>query len=427
VSIRECLFGLRFPRNFINALLLFPFVTLLSSGCMLLPRKPVRHEIQPLYSASSPEFKRIAGVMLDPEFVAGNNIKTLVNGQQIFPAMLSAIRSAQHNVNFETYVWWEGHIAREFVDALSERARAGVKVNVIIDSLGARRMGATNLRNLRNAGVEVIRYHTILWIDPRRYNYRDHRKLLIVDGKVAFIGGVGIADEWSGNGEGTEKYRDNQYAVTGPVVGQLQAAFVSMWLKNRGDLLQDKEYFPELTNAGPYLANTISSSTWDGNLDFLYRLSIASAQKTLRIENAYFLPDKLIRNELIAAAKRGVKVEIMVPGDLIDSKMIKVASRKHYPELLKAGIIIHQYQMAMLHVKLMIVDDVFVSVGSGNFDNRSTRLNAEANLNVLDAKFAAEQIRLFEKDKERSKPLTLQETGGFHPLQNIINLFLPTL
>jgi cardiolipin synthase A/B len=412
-------------RNFTCALLLFSFVGLFSSGCALLPQKPTRHVIPPQYSANSPEFRRVADAMLDPQLIGGNDIKTLRNGDEIFPAMLGAIRSAQHTINFETYVWWEGHIAREFVDALSERARAGVKVNVIIDALGARKMGKENEQHLRDAGVEIVKYHTFFWNDPRRYNYRTHRKLLIVDGKIGFIGGVGIADQWNGNGEGIEKYRDNHYRVSGPVVAQLQAAFVSQWLKSRGDLLQGEHYFPALTNTGPYVANTISSSTWDGNLDFLYRLTIASAQKTLRIENAYFLPDKLIRDELVAAAKRGVKVEILVPGELIDSKIIRIASRKHYPELVKAGIKMYEYQRAMLHVKLMIVDDVFVSVGSGNYDNRSTRINAECNLNVYDQNFAAEQIKYFEEDKTRAQPLVLDD--GVHPLSHLVNLVFPAL
>jgi cardiolipin synthase len=419
--------GLSATRKFLPLSLLVVAFCWCTSGCMLLPNKPARHQIPPLYSASSPDFQRTAGSLLDPPFVAGNNITTLVNGEQIFPAMLSAIRSAQHTINFETYVFWEGHVARDFVEALADRARAGVKVNVIIDALGTHKLGKENVNRMRDAGVNVFKYHTILWIDPRRYNYRTHRKLLIIDGKEAFIGGVGIADEWAGNGQGKGKYRDNQYKVTGPVVAQLQGAFVSLWLRSKGDLLYGPDYFPPLTATGDYPAQTVNSSTWDGNLDFMYRLAIASAQKTLRIENAYFLPDKLIRDELTAAAKRGVKVEILVPGDWIDSKLIKMASKKHYPELLKAGVKVYQYQKAMLHVKLMIVDDVFVSVGSGNFDNRSTRLNAEANLNVHDARFAAEQIALFEKDKARSRETTLHEHDGVHPLQSVINLAAPTL
>ncbi|MGZ4964724.1 MAG: phospholipase D-like domain-containing protein [Limisphaerales bacterium] len=400
---------------------------LLNSGCAIFFNKPERNEITSAPLPGTPEFSRTTGALLDPAFVPGNNIRTLLNGEQIFPAMLGAIRSAQHTINLETYVFWKGHIARDFVAALDERARAGVKVNVILDALGSRRMGKENVKRLRDAGVNVYIYHSFLGLDPRRYNYRTHRKLLIVDGKIAYMGGVGIADEWAGNGEGTKKYRDNQYEITGPVVAQIQGAFISMWLKSTGDMLHGPNYFPELTNTGPYSVQTVNSSTWNGNLDFLYRLSIASAQKTLRVENAYFVPDGLIRNELIAAAKRGVKVEILVPGELIDSKVVRMASTAHYAELIKAGIKIYEYQLSMLHVKLMIVDDVFVSVGSGNFDNRSTRLNAEANINVLDKQFAAEQTALFERDKAQSIEVPLRKYDGFSPFKEIVTLLLPML
>lgn len=400
---------------------------LLNSGCAVFFNKPERHEVTSAPATGTAEFARTTGALLDPAFVPGNNIKTLLNGDQIFPAMLGAIRSAQCTINLETYVFWKGHVARDFVAALDERARAGVKVNLILDALGTRRMGKENVKHLREAGVNVYIYHSLFGIDPRRYNYRTHRKLLIVDGKTAFIGGVGIADEWSGNGQGVKKYRDNQYVVTGPVVAQIQGAFLSMWLKSTGDMLYGPDYFPALTNTGPYSVQTVNSSTWNGNLDFLYRLSIASAQKTLRIENAYFVPDQLIRDELIAAAKRGVKVEILVPGQLIDSKLVRMASTSHYSELIKAGIKIYEYQLAMLHVKLMIVDDVFVSVGSGNFDNRSTRLNAEANINVLDKNFASEQTGLFERDKAQSREVQPHDYDGFHPLDEIVNLLLPAL
>jgi cardiolipin synthase len=321
--------GLRHPLKFTWLLSLFALL-LLNSGCLLFREKPERNVLISAPAPNTPDFQRTIGALLDPPFVPGNNIKTLLNGEQIFPAMLGAIRSAQSTVDFETYVFWEGHIARDFVEALAERAKAGVKVNIILDALGTHKLGKENLKQLRDSGANVYMYNTIFWLDPRRYNYRTHRKLLIVDGKIAYIGGVGIADEWAGNGEGTEKYRDNQYEVTGPVVSQLQGTFLSLWLKSTGDMLYGSGYFPPLTNSGPYSAQTLSSSTWDGNLDFLYRLSIASAQKHIRIENAYFLPDALIRNELINAARRGVKVEILVPGELIDSKMIRMASTKHY-------------------------------------------------------------------------------------------------
>jgi cardiolipin synthase len=400
------------------------------SGCAIKVGKQPRQEVTPLYSAASPEFRQSAGSLLGPNFVGGNNITTLINGDQIFPAMLSAIRSAKRSVNFETYVFWDDEIGKEFTNTLAERARAGVHVNMILDAQGTRKMGLANRKQLEEAGVQLVKYHSALWLDPRRYNNRTHRKLLIVDGKTAFIGGVGIADLWAGSADSTKHWRDNHYKVTGPIVAQLQGSFMGNWLKTRGTVLHGDAYFPPLENTGSSLAQAMRSGPKYENLDLMYLLAIASAQKTLRIENAYFLPDDLVRKELVAAAKRGVKIEIVVPGKKIDQKLVRAASRRHWPELLEAGIKIYEYQPTMVHVKLLVVDDTFVSVGSGNFDNRSIRLNDEANLDVLDSAFAAQQIHLFEIDKKRSREVTMSEVGGFHmsdPFEHAAALFSPQL
>ena len=283
---------------------------------------------------------------------------------------------------------------------------------------------------LRDAGVDVVKYHSIFFIDPRRFNNRSHRKSLIIDGKLAFTGGVGIADEWTGNADSHEHWRDNHYKITGPIVAQLQATFMMNWMKTRGSVLHGDAYFPPLSNTGPYLAQAIRSSARNSNLDLLYLLSIASAQKTLRIENAYFLPDELVRKELIAAAERGAKVEIIVPGRYIDQKLVRAASKRHWPALLKAGIKIYEYEPTMVHVKLMIVDDAFVSFGSGNFDNRSISLNDEANVDVLDRGFAAQQIRLFEGDKRHTQEMHLDKAGGLSaldPVKQAAGLVAPQL
>lgn len=394
--------------------------------------KKVTQEVTPLYSADSPEFRQAAGSLLGGNFVSGNSITTLVNGHEIFPAMLSAIRAARRSIDFETYIFWDGEIAKQVAQALAERAQAGVTVNVILDAQGTGKMGSENLARLNSAGVHVVKYHSINWLDPRRFNNRSHRKLLVIDGKIGFVGGVGIADEWLGDGESPEHWRDNHYKVTGPVVAQLQAVFMDNWLKTRGEVLHGPEYFPPLAATGPYTAQAFKSSPRQGDMDIhlMYLLAIASAQHSLLIENAYFLPDDLMRKELIAAAKRGAKVEILVPGEHIDQKAVRAASRKHWPELLKAGIKIYEYQPSMVHVKLMVVDGAFVSVGSGNLDLRSIRLNDEANMNVLNRSFASQQTRLFEADKRRSREINLNETGklGFvHPLQQAASVIAPEL
>jgi cardiolipin synthase len=401
-------------------------------GCATQEKREVRHEVAPIYSASSPAFRQAAGSLLGATFVNGNNIATLVNGREIFPAMLSAIRGAQRSIDFETYIYWDGEIARKFTDALAERARAGVKVNAILDAQGTGKMGSENLAKLQAAGVQVVKYHPLVWWDPRRYNNRSHRKLLVIDGRIGFVGGVGIADEWLGDGDTPKQWRDNHYRVTGPVVAQLQGSFMDNWLKTAGTVLQGPEYFPPLAATGSYSAQAFKSSPRQGNSDIrlMYLLAIASAQRTLLIENAYFLPDDLMLKELTNAARRGAKVSIIVPGKYIDKQVLRAASRKHWPELLKAGIRIYEYEPAMNHVKLMVVDGTFVSIGSGNFDLRSLRLNDEANFDVLSGSFASEQTRLFERDKKRSREITLDEAGklGFvNPATAAASLVSPEL
>lgn len=394
--------------------------------------KKIRQEVQPISSAGSPTFRQGTGALLGGAFVPGNNIITLVNGDQIFPAMLQAIRSARKTIDLETYVFWDGEIGRQFTAALAERAVAGVKVNLILDAEGTRKMGLENLARLQNAGADVVKYHTLFWWDIRRYNNRTHRKLLIVDGRTAFIGGAGIADLWSGHAQSPEHWRDNHYKVTGPVVAQIQGIFMDNWLKTRGIVLHGPDYFPPLSPTGSILAQAFKSSPRQGDRDMqlMYLLAIASARQTLRIENAYFLPEDEQRDELIAAARRGVRVEILVPGKHTDQPLVRVASRRLWPGMIAAGIKFYEYQPTMVHVKLMIVDDIFVSLGSANFDNRSIRLNDEANLNVLDHNFAVAQTRLFNADKRRSREITLDKAGGLMyalPLQPVAALAEPEL
>ncbi len=404
------------PRSRSPALIGFTLAAALPllSGCVATREKrDVEHEVTPLYSAASPKFRQSVGSLLGSSFVPGNAIVTLVNGREIFPAMLSAIRAAKKSINFETYVYWDGEVAKKFTDALAERARAGVTVNAVFDAQGTGKMGRENLAELESAGVHLVKYHPLAFYDIRRYNNRSHRKLLVIDGRIGFVGGVGIADEWQGNGEAPDQWRDNHYKVTGPVVAQLQAAFMDNWLKTEATVLHGDAYFPPLSPTGSYTAQAFKSSPRQGEMDIhlMYLLAIASAQKSLLIENAYFVPDDLMLKELIHAARRGANVEIVVPGKHIDQKVVRAASRKHWPELLRAGVKIYEYQPAMDHVKLMIVDGTFVSVGSGNLDLRTLRLNDEANLNVLSSGFAAEQTRLFERDKQRSRQITLNEKG----------------
>jgi cardiolipin synthase len=287
---------------------------------------------------------------------------------------------------------------------------------VILDWQGTQKMDRASLQLMKDAGVEVAKYNPMkpfqpaFWYRPTRINNRTHRKLLIVDGRVGFTGGVGIADEWDGNAQDPKHWRDNHYRIEGPVVGELQAAFLDNWLRTNGSVLHGNDYFPAQDASGSYKAQTFKSSQRGGSESarLMYLTSIASAAKNVRLANAYFVPDKLAIDTFLDAAKRGVKIEIIVPGPHIDQQAVRKASRNVWPQLLKAGIRIYEYQPTMFHCKYMIVDDLWVSVGSSNFDSRSFRLNAEANLNVLNADFAAKQIRVFEQDKTNSKEITLE-------------------
>jgi cardiolipin synthase len=373
-------------------------------------RNRIEHEIPTLYGIDDPQFVRTMGVLLGPAIVGGNRVTALQNGDEIFPAMLEAIRAAEHTITFETYIYWSGRIGREFAEALSERARAGVKVHVLLDWLGSGRMDDELLRMMEQAGVEVVKYHPIKWHTLDRVNNRTHRKLLVVDGRVGFTGGVGVADEWLGHAQDSLHWRDSHYRVTGPAVAQMQAAFMDNWIKTRALILHGPEYFPPIDTAGPHLAQTFRSSSDDGSesVRLMYLLSLSSAQESIRLSASYFVPDSLAIATFVAARERGVTVEIIVPGRHIDAPLVRRASRASWGALLEAGVRIFEYQPTMYHCKVMIVDEQWVSVGSTNFDNRSFQLNDEANLNVLDREFAAAQARVFEEDLAHSKEITLE-------------------
>jgi len=348
--------------------------------------------------------------MLGPPIVGGNRVANFENGVEIFPAMLAAIQGAQKSIDFETYIYWSGDIGRSFVDALSERARAGVAVHVLIDWLGSQKMEAQLVEQLKSAGVEVERYHPLRWYHLARMNNRTHRKLLVVDGVVGFTGGVGIADNWEGHAESPEHWRDSHYRIEGPAVAQMQAAFMDNWIKTTGKVLQGDAYFPALNAQGEASAQVFSSSPSGGgdSMLLMYLLAITAAEKTIDLSASYFVPDDLTRSALNAALERGVHVRIIVPGKHIDTEVVRKASRADWGELLKAGAEIYEYEPTMFHCKTLIVDRRLVSVGSTNFDNRSFRLNDEANLNVHDPAFAGRVTEVFERDLQKARRITYE-------------------
>ena len=372
--------------------------------------KKVEHKVERLYSAEDQEFLRVMGTLLGPAVISGNRYRVLVNGDQIFPAMLDAIRNAERTVDFETYIYWSGAIGRAFADALTERAKAGVKVHVLLDWVGAAKMDDALIDELKSAGVEVEKYHKPHWTGLGKLNNRTHRKLLVVDGRVGFTGGVGIAEQWTGNAQDPDHWRDTHFKVEGPVVGQMQSVFMDNWTKASGTVLHGAEYFPPLSPVADGMAQVFSSSPSGGSasMELMYLLSITAAKRSIRLSSAYFVPNDMALDAFVAATKRGVKVQIITPGKYIDSDAVRQASRSKWGPLLEAGAEIYEYQPTMYHVKVMIVDEFMVSTGSTNFDERSFRLNDEANLNIYDATFAKEQVGVFEADLSKSKRITLE-------------------
>ena len=364
--------------------------------------KALDRKIEHRYAVADPQFRREMGVLLGPGIIPGNSVSDLENGDEIFPAMLAAIRSAQRTITFETYIYWSGEIGREMADALEERARAGVKVKVLIDWAGSIKMEESLLQQMKDAGVDVHQYRPLKWYNLGRLNNRTHRKLLIIDGKVGFTGGVGIADLWMGHAQDPDHWRDLHFRIEGPVVAQMQAAFNDNWIKTTGVVLNGEDYFPPLERAGDMDAHMFVASPAGGSesMHLMYLMAIAAAEHSIDLQASYFVPDDLIIKALQAARHRGVRVRVNLPGKHIDSETVRLASKAHWGELLLAGVEIHEYQPTMMHNKLLIVDRLMTSVGSTNFDVRSFRLNDEASLNVYDPAFAERMTEVFEADLE---------------------------
>lgn len=373
--------------------------------------KEITHRVSHLYPVSDPQFLRSMGVLLGPALVRGNRVETLLNGNEIFPAMLKAIREAEKTITFETYIYWSGAIGRKFAETLSEKARQGVRVHVLLDWVGSEKMEEASIQTMRDAGVEIEKYHPPTWRTWRRINNRTHRKILVLDGKTGFTGGVGIADEWLGDAQGPDNWRDTHYRIEGPVVAQLQAAFADNWTKVKGSVLHGGEYFPELKEHGSNLAQVFKSSIEGGaeSMHLMYLLSIAAAKKSIHLSMAYFVPDALARDAMVAALKRGVRIQIILPSRYIDKPLVRSASRGTWGVLLRSGAEIYEFQPTMYHCKLLIVDELWVSVGSTNFDSRSFKLNDESNLNVYNQEFAERQVADFKVDLTRSRQITFKE------------------
>jgi cardiolipin synthase len=373
--------------------------------------KRVKEKLEHRYAIHDPQFQRTMGVMLGPVILPGNRFATLLNGDEIFPSMLQAIKGAQKTITFETYIYWSGDIGKAFADALSQRARAGVKVHVLLDWLGSSKMDQAFLAQMRDAGVQIRRYHEPRWYNLDKLNNRTHRKELIVDGRIGFTGGVGIAPEWTGHAQDPQHWRDSHFRAEGPVVAQMQAVFGDNWAKATGEVLDGTDYFPALAAVGDGAGQMFASSPSGGSesMQLMYLLMITAAEHSIDLSSSYFVPDELSRDTLVAALRRGVRVRIITPGPHIDSETVRRASRALWGDLLEAGAEIYEYQPTMFHCKVLVADGLVVSVGSTNFDERSFRLNDEASLNVFDAAFAAHQVEVFERDLKSSRRISIAE------------------
>jgi cardiolipin synthase len=374
-------------------------------------RLPMRYHMKHQFRVRDVAFLQTMHALTGTPMSEGNLVTILKNGVEIFPAMLAAIRDAKRTINLEFYIYWDGEVGRKFAEALAERARAGVQIKVILDAVGSAHMSQSLVDFMTRNGIDVEWYHPMRWYTISRLNHRTHRKLLIVDGRIGFSGGVGIADDWLGDADAKNHWRDTVARVEGPVVTQMQSAFMDNWIKSRGELLTGLDYFPTAGAAGPHLTQIVKSSPAEGSstVKLLYIISIVSAVKSIYISNAYFVPDIDTLRALEGAVRRGVDVRVIVPGEDSDVPIVRQASRWHYELLLRRGIRIFEYQPTMMHAKTMVVDGAWSTIGSSNFDDRSFRLNDEVNINIYDDGIAAQMEAMFNADLARSEEVTLRK------------------
>jgi cardiolipin synthase len=373
-------------------------------------RAPVRYHMKHQFSVRDVAFLQTMHALTGAAMSEGNKVDVLRNGVKIFPSMLAAIRGAKKTINLEFYIYWDGEIGRMFAEALAERARAGVKVNVILDAVGSAEMSQDLIDFMHRNGIAVEWYHPLRWYTISRVNHRTHRKLLIVDGEIGFSGGVGIADTWLGDADHRDHWRETVVRVEGPVVTQMQFAFMDNWVKSRGELLTGLDYFPQLPRRGDVITQVLKSSPSEGSstVKLLYIISIVSATRSIYISNAYFVPDHDTIRALEGAIRRGVDVRVIVPGEFTDVPIVRQAGRWHYELLLRRGIRIFEYQPTMMHAKTMVVDGMWTTIGSSNFDDRSFRLNDEVNVNIFDEAIASQMEQMFFEDLARSEEITLR-------------------
>jgi cardiolipin synthase len=406
---------------FISAILAFAILGLLVFLVLFDPG--LEYEVEsPKYPLDSNEYLRLLGALADAQVHDQSRLSVLTNGNQYFPAELEAIRNAKHCVTIEAYIFYEGEIARQFIEALTERAKAGVKVKMVIDSIGSFSTHDAYFDELRKAGGRVEWYQPVRWWNFKRFNNRTHREIIVIDGCVGFTGGSGIADVWFNGkdkqGRQAPRWRETMVKVEGDLVAGLQTAFAENWLEASGEILVGDDYFPhgdieqedvpEHASAGICVISSPQAGR-STRARIVYQILLASAKNEILITSPYFLPDHSARRELICAVKRGVSVRVITPGDHADHLLTRRSSRARYGDLLRGGVRIAEYQPAMIHAKVLLIDGIWSVVGSTNFDNRSFGINDEINLAVRDAQLAARLEQDFAHDWAQSKPITLED------------------
>lgn len=356
---------------------------------------------------SPEEVRRALEAVLGTPFTDGNAIRRYRNGDEIFPTMLQAIQGARETIEFLTFVYWTGDVAEAFADALSARARAGVKVRVLLDAYGAMKMSQELTREMEEAGVEVRWFRPLTQWRIWKHDNRTHRKVLIVDGRLGFTGGVGIAAEWEGDARDPSEWRDTHYSVEGPAVKGLQGAFWGNWMEVENTVGDAVHEVRDLEPAGRSAVQVVRSTASIGWSDvaLLFDALITLARDRIHIVTAYFAPDPDSAQHLRRAARRGVDVQVMIPGQHIDKRISELSTSNEFEGLIEDGVKIWRYQRTMLHVKLVLVDEAVVCIGSANFNQRSMRQDDEVVMVVLDPHLVAYLERDFEADRQHCEPL----------------------
>jgi cardiolipin synthase A/B len=359
----------------------------------------------------SEAFVNAAAAYLNVPVYRGGSVELLQNGDAFFPAMLDAIRAARETVNFEVYIFEADVIGRKFVDALSERAQAGVEVRVLVDWFGSLKLGRAGREALTGAGVRLARFRPLNLRNLVRIYRRTHRRAIVVDGRIAFTGGAAVSDKWAGDVRNAHEWRDSMTRIMGPLVGGVQAAFAGNWVYCTGEVLSGRRFFPPTQAQGGPCSLSLISSPSDARqpIRLLFWLSFANARGRLWICNSYFIPDVRLRKAVIDAAQRGVDVRVLVPGNHTDAVPVQLAGRTMYGRLLEAGVRIWEFRPAMMHAKTVVVDDRWSVIGSANLDERSMELNEENVVGIADPAFAEAIVAGMEADFTRSREVKLEE------------------